>query len=160
VGESAASGCSRWWWDVTVWGIILLTALVHALLYEWTDEHTLAVVLMGSWVGFSLFQIRRGRSRRQHEMSAPRSADDAGQKTSSTEASGGNHKSRTMLGRLIALVLLAVMVVVILGTGSLTVPTAALGVWAGMEFALRQHRKDPIERRPPDPSLHDPTRRN
>ncbi len=160
MGESAAPGWSRWWWDVTVWGIILMTALVHGLLYEWTDEHTLAVVLMGSWVGFSLFQIRRGRSRHQHELPVPRSADDASQEPSSTETTGVNNKTRTMLGRLIALVLLAVMVVVILSTGSLTVPTAALGVWIGMEFALRQDRKDPIERRPPDPSLHDPTRRN
>lgn len=160
MGESAAPGWSRWWWDVTVWGVILLTALVHGLLYDWTDEHTLAVVLMGSWVGFSLFQIRRNHSRHEHEISAPGSAHDAAQEPSSTQATGANHKARTMLGRLIPLVLLAVMVVVILGTGSLTVPTAALGVWIGMEFALRQNRKDPIERRPPDPSLHDPIRRN
>lgn len=158
MGERATPGWSRWWWDVTVWGIILVTALVHALLYKWTDEHTLAVGLMGSWVAFSLFQIRRDRSRRQRETSSAECAVDTDQKPSST--TGVNRLTGSKSGRLVALVLLAVMVVVILSTGNLIAPAGAPGVWIGMEFVLRQDRKDPIERRPHDPSLHDSTRRN
>lgn len=156
MATAPARGWSKWWWDVTVWGTIMAATLVHALLYGWREEHTLPVVLIGLWVGFSLVQIWRGR----HQAPDSPFSDEAVRKPSSTDAGGVNRWGWTALLRPIALVGLAIVVVVMLSSGNLTVPTAALGAWVAMELVEWRNRKDPIEQRPPDPSLHHATRRN
>jgi lysylphosphatidylglycerol synthetase-like protein (DUF2156 family) len=160
VGESSAPGWSTRWWDVTVWGTILLTVLIHAVLHGWTDEHTVAAVAMGAWVALNLIWIHRHRSRRQRvaaESPSPTATDRQG----TTSGTAGVHgRRRTVPLRWIALVLLAAMVVFILRTDNLMAPTTALGVWIAIAWIERLERKDPIQRRPPDPSLHDATRRN
>lgn len=151
-----ARGWSKWWWDVMVWGTIMVATLVHALLYGWTEEHTLPVVLIGLWVGFSLFQIWRGRRKAFDSTSS----DQAVRESNSTEVGRVNRRGKTALLRPIALVGLAIVVVVMLSNGNLTVPTAALGAWVALELVEWRNRKDPVEQHPPDPSLHHTTRRN
>jgi len=56
------------------WGAVLITVLVHALLYGRTDEHTLSVVLMEAWVGVALIRIGRGR---RHEGPEPQDVEGA-----------------------------------------------------------------------------------
>ena len=160
MGESSASEWSTRWWDVTIWGTILLAVLIHAVLHGWTDEHTVAAMAMGAWVALNLFWIRRSHSRRQHaaaESTSPTATDRQG----TTSGTAGVHgRRRAVPLRWIALVLLAAMVVFILRTDNLMAPTTALGVWIAFAWIERLERKDPIQRRPPDPSLHDATRRN
>lgn len=139
---------SRWWWDVTVWGTILLTVLVHSVLHEWTQEHTLATSVTGAWVAFALFRIWRSH----HQQHRPH-AEVTSSGTSSQQ------RQRT-LGRLLALALLAGMVVLILGSDNLMAPITALGIWLAFELIQRRNREDPLERRPPDASMHHSTRRN
>ena len=160
MGNSSAPGWSARWWDVTIWGTILLTVLIHAVLHGWTDEHTVAAVAMGAWVALNFVWIHRNRSRRQRAAaeSMPPTATDQQATTSST--AGVHGRRRAVPLRWIALVFLAAMVVFILRTDNLMAPTTALGVWIAIAWIERLERKDPLERRPPDPSLHDSTRRN
>ncbi|MUN63799.1 hypothetical protein GMA12_11720 [Kocuria sediminis] len=160
MGESSASGWSTRWWDVTIWGTILLTVLIHAVLHGWTDEHTVAAVAMGAWVALNLFWIHRHHSRRHRAAAESMSPTATDQQATTSSTAGVHDRRRTVRLRGIALVLLVVMVVFILSTDNLMAPTTALGVWIASAWIERQQRKDPIQRRPPDPSLHDATRRN
>ncbi|MEX5235998.1 hypothetical protein [Kocuria arenosa] len=160
MGESSASERSTRWWDVTIWGSILLTVLIHAVLHGWTDEHTVAAVAMGAWVALNLFWIRRGHSRRQRSAAESTSPTATDHQATPSGTAGVHGRRRAVPLRWISLVVLAVMVVFILRTDNLMAPTTALGVWIAFAWIERRDRKDPIERQPPDPSLHDSTRRN
>jgi hypothetical protein len=148
VDNNGTKSWSRWWWDVTVWGTILVTVLVHSVVHEWTPEHTLAASVIGAWVAFSLWRIRRGRHQQHHPHADVSSSGTAGPQRQCT------------LGRLLALALLAGMVVLILGSDNLMASTTALGVWVAFELIQRRDCEDPLERRPPDASMHHSTRRN
>ncbi|TDL46509.1 hypothetical protein [Kocuria rosea] len=160
MGQSSASGWSTRWWDVTIWGTILLTVLIHAVLHGWTDEHTVAAVAMGAWVALNLIWIHRNRSRRQRAAAESTSPTATDQQATTSSTTGVHGRQRAVPRGWIALVFLAAMVVFILRTDNLMAPTTALGVWIAFAWIERLQRRDPLERRPPDPSLHDATRRN
>ncbi|TDL42466.1 hypothetical protein [Kocuria rosea] len=143
-----------------IWGTILLAVLIHAVLHGWTDEHTVAAVAMGAWVALNLIWIHHNRSRRQRAAAESMSVAATDQQATTSSTAGVHRRRRAVTLRWMALVLLAAMVVFILRTDNLMAPTAALGVWIAFAWIERLDRKDPVERRPPDPSLHDSTRRN
>lgn len=158
-GSSTSTWNTRWW-DVTIWGTMLLTVLFHAVLQGWTDEHTVAAVAMGAWVVLSLIWIHRSRSGRRRAAAETTSPTATDQQATTSRTAGVHGRRRAVPLRWIAFVILAAMVVFILRTDNLMAPTTALGVWIAFAWIDRLDCKDPIERQPPDPSLHDSTRRN